>query len=91
MSALLTNIKNMYVNLRGFHTDRKLVVIESDDWGSIRMPSKDIFLELQNVGDQPEKDAFLSNDCLENDKDLENLYEVLFSRQSLLKNASFSG
>lgn len=79
MAFILTDIKNKYVALRGYHTNRHLVVIESDDWGSIRMPSREVFRELQKAGDSPEKDPFLSNDSLESEQDLENLYSVLNS------------
>ena len=79
MAFLLTKLKKMYINTRGFHTKRKLVVFESDDWGSIRMPSKDVFEHLKSLGDHPDKDAFLSNDCLENESDLQALYNVLSS------------
>lgn len=79
MSLLLTQLKDKYIELRGFHTSRKLVVIESDDWGSIRMPSRSTFEKLRDMGDSPEKDAFLSNDCLENEDDLRELYNVLAS------------
>ena len=34
-------------NLPGWRTKRKIVVIESDDWGSIRMPSKRAYEELK--------------------------------------------
>lgn len=79
MASLLTKLKDRYIAIRGFHTNRKLVVIESDDWGSIRMPSAQIFKKLQKANDHPEKDGFLSNDCLENTKDLENLFQALSS------------
>ena len=79
MAFLLSDIKDKYVNFRGFHTDRKLVVIESDDWGSIRMPSSVVYRYLQQIGDAPEKDAFLRNDSLEGPEDLEMLYEVLYA------------
>lgn len=79
MAFLLTNLKDKYVALRGFHTNRHLIVIESDDWGSIRMPSYDTFVKLQRLGDHPEQDAFLSNDCLESEYDLKKLYQVLGS------------
>lgn len=79
MAFLLTQLKRKYVNLRGYHTRRRLLVIESDDWGSIRMPSRAVFEKLQEMGDAPERDAFLSNDCLESSRDLENLYDVLRS------------
>ena len=79
MASLLTKCKNQYVAWRGFHTKRHLVVIESDDWGSIRMPSAEVYRKLQKAGDHPENDAFLRNDCLENVADLTALFEVLTS------------
>ena len=79
MAFLLTALKDKYVAMRGFHTKRHLVVIESDDWGSIRMPSREVFEKLQAAGDDPAKDGFLSNDCLERESDLLHLLEVLSS------------
>lgn len=79
MTKILTRAKNQYISLRGFHTNRHLVVIESDDWGSIRMPNSETFCKLQQLGDHPENDAFLSNDCLESEKDLQELFAVLTS------------
>lgn len=77
MAGFLTTCKEQYIAMRGFHTDRHLVVIESDDWGSIRMPSAAVFHGLQSSGDHPESDAFLRNDCLESEADLTALFEVL--------------
>jgi len=34
--------KNL-VNIPGWRTNRKIVVIESDDWGSVRMPSREVY------------------------------------------------
>ena len=79
MAFLLTKLKDFYINKRGFHTNRKLIVFESDDWGSIRMPSKAVFEELKSLGDMPERDGYLSNDCLENEGDIQPLYDVLSS------------
>ncbi len=79
MSSILTRIKDAYISICGFHTNRKLVVIESDDWGSIRMPSKHTFERLISLGDNPQDNAFLSNDCLESQDDLNALHEVLYS------------
>lgn len=79
MSSFLTKCKDWYIARRGFHTNRHLVIIESDDWGSIRMPSAEIFHKLQKGGDYPENDAFLRNDCLENVADLTALFAVLTS------------
>lgn len=37
-------------NLFGWCTNKKIVVIESDDWGSIRMPSLSSFEKLEKLG-----------------------------------------
>ncbi len=79
MSSFLTKCKVWYIARRGFHTNRHLVIIESDDWGSIRMPSTEVLHKLQKNGDHPESDAFLRNDCLESAADLTALFEVLTS------------
>lgn len=73
----LSAAKNNYVNKRGFHTQKKIVVIESDDWGSIRMPSENTYNKLISLGDPVDRDAFLSNDSLESYADVSNLYSVL--------------
>ncbi len=79
VSGVLTTLKDIYIACRGFHTNRHLLVIESDDWGSIRVPSYDTFCYLQKCGEQLEKDAFLRNDSLETENDLMALYNVLSS------------
>jgi hypothetical protein len=69
-------------NLPGWHTGKKIVVIESDDWGSIRMPSRLIYEKLLNAGlDLNGGDGlrFSLYDSIETSTDLELLYEVLFS------------
>lgn len=43
------------------------------------MPSRDVFAKLQRMGDYPERDGFLSNDSLESEYDLDELYRVLTS------------
>ena len=45
---MISSLKRNLLNFRGWTTKRKIVVIESDDWGSIRMPSKNIFKKLHN-------------------------------------------
>ena len=65
------------VNTLGWHTNRKLVVIESDDWGSIRMPSREVYNYLLKKGINVNKSPFDRFDSLENNEDLEALFEVL--------------
>ncbi len=69
-------------NIPGWKTKRKLVVLESDDWGSIRMPSKEAFNNLQGTGiDLLSDEGFIFNkyDSLATSTDLELLFEVLSS------------
>jgi len=69
-------------NLPGWRTNRKIVVFESDDWGSIRMPSKQAFDKLSNTGiDLTSGDAirYNANDTLASKDDLSALFEVLHS------------
>jgi hypothetical protein len=67
-------------NIPGWRTSRKIVVIESDDWGGLRMPSLIVLRLLQNKGlDLVSGDSarFNQNDCLENAEDLSALFDVL--------------
>ncbi len=67
-------------SLPGWSTKRKIVVFESDDWGSIRMPSSDSFRRLEKAGlDLRSADAerYNLNDTLASVYDLENLFTVL--------------
>jgi len=77
-SKLIRNLSN----IPGWKSKRKIVVIESDDWGSIRMPSKDTFEGLVNSGvDIVSGDnlRFNSFDSLASVDDLSALFEVLTS------------
>ena len=70
-----------YINQRrGWKTYRKIVVIESDDWGSIRMPSRDTLNLLLSKGVKlnPEL-GYDKYDTLASNSDLEMLFDVLDS------------
>ena len=77
----LGNLKSaalgLMTNLRGWKTRRKLVVIESDDWGAIRMPSKTAWDSLREAGVQVDRSAFDIIDCLETRQDLDFLLNEL--------------
>ncbi|MFZ4797011.1 MAG: hypothetical protein ACOYMA_05920 [Bacteroidia bacterium] len=66
-------------NLPGFHTNRKIVVIESDDWGSIRMPSMEVYEQLLKKGIRVDNLEFNRYDALASESDLKALFEVLHS------------
>lgn len=64
-------------NIRGWRTNRKIVVIESDDWGSLRMPSKAVYDKFLAAGYKVDKCPYNSFDNLESEDDLNALFEVL--------------
>lgn len=74
---LRTILAKHYINIRGWKTNRKIVVIESDDWGSIRMASSKSFNNLLKKGYPVDENKFTSLDGLERTEDLETLFKVL--------------
>jgi hypothetical protein len=76
---LIQSFERNLVNFPGWHTKRKIVVIESDDWGSVRMPSKEIYDRYLKSGFPVDKDYYCRFDALESEKDLTDLFEVLSS------------
>lgn len=77
----ITNRTMKFINeRRGWKTDRKIVVIESDDWGSIRMPSTETLNHLlkKSVELHPEL-GYDKYDTLASNQDLEMLMDVLSS------------
>lgn len=76
MRFLINNLKNIL----GKKTNRKIVVIESDDWGSVRMPSLDVYQKMKNAGlDLESGDSWRYNkyDTLASSEDLSLLFDVL--------------
>jgi len=89
--GLKKNIETNLKNIPGWSTKRKLVVIESDDWGSTRMPNKDVFNLLMSKGIKVDKNKFTSLDTLATSQDLDLLFETLSSvKDSRGNNAVFS-
>jgi len=69
-------------NIPGWRTKNKLIIFESDDWGSIRMPSLISFEKLEKFGiDLRSLDAerYNLNDTLETSNDLAFLFEILYN------------
>jgi len=77
INSLKSTLSRNITNARGWRTNRKIIVIESDDWGSIRMPSKEAFKTLLKRGIRVDKSFYDSLDSLENKEDLEHLFNVL--------------
>lgn len=77
ISKIKNKLRNHFVNCRGFRTNRKIVVIESDDWGAIRLPSVDLLGKLELMGIKLNKDFMLRYDALASEEDLAALFELL--------------
>lgn len=63
---------------KAWKTNKKIVVIESDDWGSIRTSTKEAYDALMNLGYDMTKSPY-TLDALETNEDLLALYKVLNS------------
>lgn len=75
--AIRSSLLGLATNLRGWRTRRKLLVIESDDWGAVRMPSKRAWSSLLKAGIRVDQSAFDTVDCLEKREDLDLLFNEL--------------
>lgn len=80
-SEIKKNLNRNLSNIPGWSTKRRIIVIESDDWGSIRMSSVEAFNNLKRKGINVQKNHYNSNDALESNKDLELLMGVLSSHK----------
>ena len=72
-SALRVNASN----IPGWRTKRHIVVIESDDWGSVRMSSLENFNRMLKAGMPVDKSHYNLYDALECNDDLIALMETL--------------
>src|SRR5690554_1688411 len=79
---MLKNLIKNLSNIPGWRTNRKIVVIESDDWGSLRMSSIKAYQDLKNKGvslDQGAGARYNQYDTLASKEDLAHLFDVLKS------------
>lgn len=66
-------------NFPGKSLPQKLVVLESDDWGAVRVPSGKVIESLEAAGYPIGKNPFNRIDALESAEDMELLFETLRS------------
>lgn len=76
---MLNDLKNYIINARGIKTNRKIIVFLVDDYGTIRISSKNAFQKLQETAPTITKNRFNQFDDIASADDLTALYEVLTS------------
>lgn len=74
-------LKKHLINIRGKRISERVLIIESDDWGSIRIPD----IQTQSyISDEKLinlNDPFSRLDCLESEEDYLALYEILLKHR----------
>ena len=75
-----------YLDFKSFKTDRQLVIIESDDWGSLRTKNKEILNKLNSISSAVKKDNFTQLDSIATAEDLQTMFEVLQSVKNKVGN-----
>lgn len=73
----INRLKKNYVNFRGWKTNRRIIVIESDDWGSVRMESEKALNIISKSYPTILNSKFAQCDGLERKEDLEAIFETL--------------
>jgi hypothetical protein len=70
---------NTYLNHKSFKTKRQLIVIESDDWGSIRTQDINTLKNLNNISRIVAQDPYVQLDSIATADDLSALFDTLNS------------
>ena len=65
-----------YWNFCSVKSNEKLLVIESDDWGSLRTESQNIRKRLNETSVNYNKDPYIQYDGLANSEDLQAMFEM---------------
>ena len=74
--GIMSLLRPHLINLRGDRVP-KIVVIESDDWGSLRMPSREVFDSLKKQGFNFSDQPYERVDSIATEDDLTALFQVL--------------
>lgn len=76
MISLSQILRQNIFNIPGWRTDRHIIVIESDDWGSIRMPSLETYNRLLHNGVKFNSYGYEQFDTLASKDDLDRLFDL---------------
>lgn len=70
-------------NAKGWRTNKRIIVIESDDWGGIRMPNKATRDAFQQKGYNIMNNPYCKYDTLANSEDMKKLFAVLLKYKDI--------
>ena len=77
-SSAVEPLKRIIAQIPGFRTDRKFVVIQSDDWGSLRIGTQEALKVFRCKGLYTD-DPYIQYDTIASAEDLSNLFEILYA------------
>lgn len=75
----MQRIIRVFYNLMSSNFEKKLLVVESDDWGSLRTESLAQRVALNYIDPSVQKDPYIQLDGLASEDDLSALFEMLHS------------
>ena len=70
---------DIHLNYKSFSSNRQLLIIESDDWGSLRTKNKKTLAKLNTISPAVKGDRFTQLDSIADADDLSALFEALSS------------
>ncbi len=80
VKKVVSNLKHNYnltkTNFKGSKLSRRILVIESDDWGTVRMPSSEVYQKMLAEGLRVDLCPYNKFDTLESVNDLNHIYET---------------
>lgn len=79
MSGYLSRLVNRYINLKTVKSNNPVLVLESDDWGSLRTQDLATLQRLRKISTAIDSDSYTMLDSIARQEDLDALYEVLSS------------
>jgi hypothetical protein len=79
MSYIKKSLQSFYINKFSKKFSARFLILESDDWGTIRMNSTAVYQSLSDAGYPLSLCPYTRNDALESNDDMELLLEVLSS------------